>query len=135
MRLVIDANVLMSMLIAGGKASTLLNSVELFAPEFLLGEVWEHEIEIQSKSKLSPKGFRTALSIFASKIKFIPFFEFVDFISKAEKACPDPDDVEYFALALSLGCPLWSNDKQLKSQAVVKVFSTSELMQFLSGVG
>lgn len=132
MRLVIDANVLMAMLISGSRKSVLLDEVELFAPEFLLGEIWEHEWEIQQKSKLSIEDVRLALEILASKINFIPWVEFALFIPKSEKVCPDPDDVEYFAVALSLGCPLWSNDKALQRQKAVKVLSTSELLQLLS---
>lgn len=122
----------MAMLISGSKISVLLDKVEFFAPEFLLGEIWEHEREIQQKSKLPLEDVRLALEILASKIHFIPGVEFALFIPKAENACPDPDDVEYFALALSLGCILWSNDKKLKEQGAVKVLSTSELLQSLS---
>ena len=132
MRLVIDANILMSMLISGSKRSVLLDKVELFAPEFLLGEIWKHEKEIQEKSKLSLEDFRLALEILVSKIHFIPFVEFSLFIQKAADACPDPDDVEYFAVAIAFSCPLWSNDKRLKSQSEVRVLSTSELLQLLS---
>jgi predicted nucleic acid-binding protein len=50
---------------------------------------------------------------------------------KEALAIPDPDDIDFTALALKLDCPLWSNDKELKQQTVVKVFSTSELISFL----
>jgi predicted nucleic acid-binding protein len=46
---------------------------------------------------------------------------------------PDPDDVEYIAVALSIGCVIWSNDKDLKEkQSEVKVFSTADLVSFLA---
>ena len=38
----------------------------------------------------------------------------------------------YFALALKLDCPIWSNEKAFKKQSVVKAFSTSDLISFLS---
>ena len=45
---------------------------------------------------------------------------------------PDPDDVEYLAVALSLGCAIWSKDSDLKEkQSRVNVFSTSDLISFL----
>jgi len=134
MRLIVDANIIFSMLIAfGNKAGDLLflGTVELYAPEYLLGEIWEHEQEIIDKSGFSPAQCRDALELIASKIKFILFSEYAPFISKAESICPDPDDVEYFALALSLSCPLWSNDKALASQKSVKVLSTSDLLSLL----
>ncbi|MEI6732208.1 MAG: PIN domain-containing protein, partial [archaeon] len=40
----------------------------------------------------------------------------------------DIKDAMYLALALKLNCPIWSNDKLLKNQTQIKVYSTSELM-------
>ena len=39
------------------------------------------------------------------------------------------ESVKYFALALKLNCPIWSEDKALKKQSKVKVYSTSELLK------
>jgi len=33
----------------------------------------------------------------------------------------------YFALALKMKCPIWSNDKRLKEQKTIKIISTDEL--------
>lgn len=134
MRLVVDANVVFSTLIAfSNKTCDLffLGTVELHAPEYLLGEIWEHEQEIIDKSGLSPAECRDALELIASKIRFVPFSEYAQFIIKAESVCPDPDDVEYFALALSLSCSFWSNDKALTQQKLVKVLSTSDVLSLL----
>lgn len=43
----------------------------------------------------------------------------------------DPDDVELLALALSLGCPVWSNDNDLKQLQEIKVYTTAEVLQRL----
>ena len=64
-------------------------------------------------------------------VEFIPLEEYSSFMKEA-LAIPDPDDIDFTALALKLDCPLWSNDKELKQQTVVKVFSTSELISLLS---
>lgn len=37
-------------------------------------------------------------------------------------------DLEYFALALSLSCPFWTNDKKLREQDALNVLSTSEVL-------
>jgi len=66
-----------------------------------------------------------------SETKIIPIEEFRHQESMAKEISPDPDDVAYLALALHLGCPLWSNDKALKKQTKVKVYSTQELLQRL----
>ena len=49
-----------------------------------------------------------------------------------EQISPDPDDVEYLAVALSLDCAIWSNDKDLKEeQSRVVVVTTDELTKLL----
>ena len=64
-------------------------------------------------------------------INIIPKEDFVDYIEEAEKISPDPNDIMYFALALKLKCGIWSNDKRLKRQNKIKVYSTEELNSML----
>lgn len=135
MELVIDVNILMSALIAlEGKSSKLifLKENKLYAPEFLREEIKKHNEEIKRKSKLSSENFEMALMQLSEKLEFIPFEEYSFFLETAAKISPDPDDVAYFAVCLLKKCPLWSNDKLLKSQSEVKVLSTSELVQLFS---
>lgn len=132
MELVIDANVIFSALIStGGKTCDLLFSdeISLFAPEFLKEEFEKHKQEILLKSKLAEVDFELALSLIFSRIKIIPGSEFGSFIQQAKEVCPDPNDAEYFALALKQGCPIWSNDKELKNQKNIKIYSTQELLE------
>src|SRR3989344_2896932 len=132
MELVIDANIFFSALISsGGKTQELLFSEELilFAPEFLGEELRKHEPEISKKSGLSKNDFELAVSLISSRVYFVPFSEFKQFLTKAKKISPDPNDVEYFAVALKHACALWSNDKELKKQDEVKVVSTTELLK------
>ena len=134
MELVIDANILMSALIAAeGKTYDLIfnDRIRLFAPDFLMEECEKYTSEILRKSGLSQSDFQLFLSLISSRIEFILKNEFEQFIPKAEKITPDPDDTEYIALALKLKCSLWSNDKRLKEQDKVKVYSTSELMKLI----
>ena len=58
---------------------------------------------------------------------------FFDFIDGAERISPDPKDTSYFALALKLNCPIWSNDKKLKEQNKIKIYSTEEIVKFFEG--
>ncbi len=69
--------------------------------------------------------------IVESGLKIITKDEVRSFIDLAEKISPDPDDVLYFATALKLDCGIWSNDKELKNQNHVKVYSTSDLIKML----
>ena len=55
----------------------------------------------------------------------------MNYREKAEDICPDPKDIVYFALALYLKCGIWSNEKRLKKQNVVKVYATHDIMKIL----
>ncbi len=135
MELVVDANIFIAALISPhGHTAHLffLDFLQLYAPEFLLEELEKHRDEISAKAGLSEENFHRASAILGARIRFVSLTELLVFLPSAKKISPDPDDMAYFALALKLCCPLWSNDGQLKSQPEVRVFSTSELIQFLS---
>ncbi len=131
MDIVVDANVIMSCLISPkNKTSELFFSgaFHLLAPEYLKREIEKHKEEIAEKSGLDSTDLNLSFAMLCSKVAFIQFSDFERFISEAARICPDPNDAEYFALALKFGCPVWSNDKKLKGQKEVKVLSTSELL-------
>jgi predicted nucleic acid-binding protein len=134
MELVIDANILMSALIATqGKTYDLIfnDRIKLFSPDHLLEELGKHKGEILSKSGLTESDFELFLSLISSRIELVQYSEFKAFLSQAKGITPDPDDTEYFALALKLRCGVWSNDKMLKQQDKVKVYSTTELIDLI----
>lgn len=131
MEFVIDANIILSALIATeGKTFALIynDHFKLFAPEFLLEEVEKYKDLILRKSGLKEEEFQVFLSFVSSRIEFIPHEEFKDQMRKAAEITPDPKDTEYIALALKLKCSVWSNDKVLKYQNTVKVYSTTDLI-------
>lgn len=132
MDLIIDANVIMSAMIATqGKTCDLIfnDRISLFAPEYLLEEFKEHKDEILKKSKLSTEDFEVFLSVISSRIQFIPYSEYSTFVCEVDQFTPDPDDTEYLALALKLHCSIWTNDKKLKNQNKVAIYSTSDLIK------
>jgi predicted nucleic acid-binding protein len=135
MNLVIDANILMSALIStnGFTFNLILNEkIELIAPEFLFEEIEKYREEIYKKSGLSYEEFNLFLSLLYSEINFIPKEDFNQNINLAKQICPDENDTEYFALALAFNCSLWSNDKKLKEQDKIKVYSTEELTKLFN---
>lgn len=134
MDIVVDANVVVATLVSpGGHTADVFFSpvLKVFAPEFLLEEIDEHKEELLQKTELSETDFSKLRAFLIGGIVFFPTMEFTSFFPKARELSPDSDDVAYLALALKLQYPLWSNDKALKSQKEVKVFSTSELLRFL----
>lgn len=131
MDLIIDANVLFSVLIKKGITEELLfkEELHLFAPEFMFEEFEKYKELILSKTERTSAEFYEFMNILKKMIKTIPNEDTSRFIDEAKKICPDRDDVEYFALALKMKCAIWSNDKLLKTQDIVKVYSTKELSE------
>ena len=133
MILVIDANVLFSALIKSGTTRNilLLSDYDFYAPEFSIQEFKKHLPELQKKTGLKYKELNAILNelLDVSGIKLIPFEEFKNKRKLAKSISPDPDDIAYIALALHLGCALWSNDKALKKQSRVKVITTKEVIE------
>lgn len=132
--LVIDANIIMSSLIAtqGKTFDIILNEkVDLYAPDYTKFEIEKYKQEILEKSDLSEKEFNTFLTIVLSNLKLVKYGDFSNYVEEAGEITPDHNDTEYFALALKLNCSIWSNDKKLKEQNKVKVHSTHELLKIL----
>ncbi len=135
MDLIIDANIIISALISTeGKTYDLIfnDNIKLFSADFLLEEIEKYRQEILIKSGLSEYEFEIFLSLISSRIEFIPLSDFDKFISEAEKITPDPNDREYFALALKLKCGIWSNDKKLKNQDIIKIYSTKDMLEVIN---
>lgn len=128
MKLVVDANVLFAVLIREGKTSELFfrEDVECYAPDFLLEELKKYRLLIEAKSDLNVE---VAILRVFSRITVVP----IDEIDQAYSiiSSPDPNDIPYLALAKHLNCSLWSNDKRLKEQKEVVVYTTQELMTII----
>lgn len=132
MELVVDANIFIAAVISqSGRTAELFFSDDLIlsAPDFLTTELWKYKEEILKKTGFSESEFKSIIVALSSKIRLYSAKEFLPFLDHAKTISPDMGDVPYFAVALKLGCALWSNDKRLKSQNEVRVFSTTELLQ------
>ncbi len=134
MKLVVDSNVLFSFF---SKASTtrelifMLETFNLYTPSFCIEELIRYRDVICKKSGLSADGFEEALEELKLFVNVVSLSEYSEFLSGVGKISPDPDDVDLFALALKLDCPIWSNETVLKKQSVVKVLSTKEIIGLL----
>lgn len=129
-----DANVLCAALLAKGKTAELLFSdqIEPVAPELLFTELERHKPELLEKTKLSENDFNTLLVLFRKKISVIPAVEFKDKLLEANKLLGEhKKDTAYVALALKLGCPLWSKEKALKKINKVVVLGADEVYRAL----
>ena len=133
MRLVIDANILFSALIKDSFTVGIIvrDDIELFAPEFLFDEFLQHKEEILRKSRKTTEELHRLLSNVKDLIKTMSEGDVNDVMGEAERISPDPKDIPYIALALKLKTPIWTNDKKLKQQDKVKIFSTEDLLKEL----
>jgi len=130
MKLVVDSNIIFSAIISpGGKTAELIfvKGLELFSAKTLEQELFEHKGELMKKACLPEIYFDLLRELLFSKISFLEEKELDIFIPKAKEICPDVGDVAFFAVCLAKDIPLWSNDKELKKQSVVKVINTEEL--------
>jgi len=131
LKLVVDTNVMFSFFWKDSIVKKLLMDQDalLFAPEFALEEIKKYENEIVRKAKITKKEFNFLREELAIAIEFIPLNEYNSYLKKALGFSPDENDIDFFALALKLKIPLWSNDKLLKKQSIVRVLETKDVLK------
>ena len=130
MKLIIDTNILFCYFWKYSITRKILMSqdMELYAPEFALEEINKYKKDIMNKNNLDYEEFEHIKFNLAIAIKFIPLEEYSKELKKAQKISPDPNDIDFFALAIKLKLPIWSNDVQLKKQNKIEIITTTELM-------
>jgi len=134
MELIIDANILMSALISTeGKTFDLIlnDKIRLFAPDYLFLEIKKYENLILEKSGLSESDFKLFLALVSSRIEAISQEGLKEYKKQSKKISPDINDYPYFALSLKLKIPIWTNDKKLKEQKIIKILNTQEIIKLL----
>jgi predicted nucleic acid-binding protein len=133
MRVVADTSEMFSFFNEKSKARELSLSTKLSlqAPKFSLDEINEHKDKIIKSFSLTEPQFVLVKKLLNTVVKFAGEKEYSKLLSEAKEVSPDPDDVDFFALALKSKIPLWSEDKELKKQSRVKVLNTKELSKLL----
>ena len=132
MKLIVDANIVISAILKDSRTRKLLlnDALILYAPLFLKEEVMKY------KSYLAEKTGTTEYEIerFAEELFKLANIEFVDagmltaYIKIAKRISPDPKDALYIALAIFEGCSIWSNDRPLREgQNLVQIMTTNQL--------
>ena len=118
MLLVVDTNILISFFNERSTARELAisSSLELCSPKTALYEINKHKQDILKSFSLSEGQFSFILRLLNSTVQFAETEEYKRFLSRAIRVSPDPDDIDFFAMALKLGCPLWSEEKRLGRQ-------------------
>jgi predicted nucleic acid-binding protein len=129
MKLVIDANVVISALIADSKTRELIVTLEpgLLTPAFVHDEIENYEDLIVEKSEMEPDRVAQFIDLLFQYIDVVPASEFYPAIERADKAIgdTDPDDVLYLACAIACDAAIWSDDSDFDEQDIVEAYTTS----------
>jgi predicted nucleic acid-binding protein len=132
MKLVIDANVVISALIADSKTRELIVTLEpdLLTPAFVHDEIENYEDLIVEKSGMKPARVAQFVDLLFQYIDVVPASEFYPAIEKADEAIgdTDPDDVLYLACAIACNAAIWSDDSDFDEQDQVEMYSTSDVV-------
>lgn len=133
--IVVDANVIVSALMRDSATREILLGErlgKLFAPAYIKDELFKYLPEFSGRLNIGENKLKIIMNeLFdTAKIEVTPFKEYSNFMNKAVQLSPDIKDAPYFALALKLQCPIWSQDKRLKRQAEVRIYSTKDLIFF-----
>jgi predicted nucleic acid-binding protein len=132
MKLAIDANVVISALIADSKTRELIVTLEpdLLTPAFVYEEIENYEELIVEKSGLEPDRLTQFIDLLFQYIDVVPADEFHPAIERADEAIgeTDPDDVLYLACAIACDAAIWSDDSDFDEQSVVERYSTSDVI-------
>lgn len=139
MRLVIDANVVISALAKNGAVRTAIRTStdDVFTPWYVYAEIDAHRVEIRDKSGLSRQAFDALIEelfqhiVVISREKIRPHFH----EAAREMHTYDPDDTFYTAAALAVDGTVVSNDQAFEKQRAVPHIWTSEFVERALGLG
>jgi predicted nucleic acid-binding protein len=107
---------------------------ECIGTQAVAEEISRHLPGLAAKRSLDQALLFAALQVMP--VVWKPAADYEDHREEAEKriAARDPDDWSTVALALKLGLPVWSQDKDL-TDAGVEVFTTGDLLDALRDAG
>ncbi len=130
---VFDTNIIIAALIRNASCRKVLSNPDnaFLIPDFTFEEVERNKEEIIGKSGLSEGEFNTLLLEIREDMEIVPSEE----IRQKEKAREimdkiDAEDTIFIALALSTSNDgIWSDDKHFKKQNIIKVYTTTEIIE------
>jgi predicted nucleic acid-binding protein len=134
LKLIVDTNILFKALIKSSKVRAILLTPnhQFYIPEYTLEEVENHLSLLTRKTGLSVEDITRALSILLTNITVVSSENVSARWDEADRIIGsiDKGDVPFVAASLSMTCDgIWSDDKDLKRQRKVKVWSTGEMIR------
>ena len=131
-RIIVDANIIISALLGGKPRFILFDSkFEFVTTPFTLKEVQKYIPLISKKSGVSEKEVKDGLNLLP--IKIIPLSYYQEYIKEAKEIMEsiDKDDIEIFALYLREKTYLWSEDKDFdkaKNKIKINLLKTEDFL-------
>lgn len=135
---VVDTNVLFTFFWKNSVAKNVFTKHRLIAPELALKEIEKYSSEIIKKTGISNAEFNSVKKMLPEIVRFVPLEEYKGLLKEAvhladgltkEDILEFMNDIDFFALALKLNYPIWTNDKLFKKQTKVLVFTTQEIIE------
>jgi len=134
MKIVVDTNILFSFFKRDSTTRRIITSVEFFEFYTLksrFDELLKHKEEICVKANITNEDFLKTIHEIRLFVEVVEDEEVKEYSVAAREIAPHEEDIPCFALALALNSPVWSNEKEFKSQSKIKVFSTSDIVNLL----
>ncbi len=136
MKLVIDANIIISALIKDGlhRALIISDKFNLISPDYIVGEVEKYIPYIAKKAKLDVFDIELIFALIFQHITVIPKTEYEDYLNtKESKSIDDSKDIPYIACYLATKSDgIWSNDGDFKiTNEKISIYTTEKLLEVL----
>ena len=136
MELVVDTNVLFAATFRSALSRELLidDRLTLWTPEHGISEarrVLTRPTVLHRLGNPPIADILSSLEQVTARIHIAPNSSFEKHMAEARRLAPHLEDAPFLALAIHLNVPLWSNDIPLKTQGVVRVYATHELLKLL----
>lgn len=132
MRLVVDANIILSALLRDGATRELVlhAPLELFAPERLATEVARHVDEMAQRSQADRLVIHSLVRRLLDRIQQVPAHLIQPHAAEALHRCrrSGRKDAVYVACCLAVHASLWTHDRRLSEEAGFGVVTTHELL-------
>ncbi|MBI4116891.1 PIN domain-containing protein [Candidatus Pacearchaeota archaeon] len=138
--LIVDASILFSFFKTNSDRRRVIEKLSnfgcaLISPKYVFEELSNNKERIKKFGRIDNLAFSFIFSLLDMKVESFSEETYKVFLPEANKISPhgkdNPKDSPYFALALALNCPIWSDEKAFKQQSKVKVYSTLELIKEL----
>lgn len=131
---VVDASVLIACAAADGtsrRAYFTAHGLDFYAPEFIREELLKRIPRILAHSQVAPADLSALLEDLFSRLTIVPREGFGTRLGEATRIVARANamgDEDYVALALALGAPIWTYDKDFSRIREVRVVRSGQIL-------